>query len=65
MVDKMIIVKEGSKWSAADGKRFHVIHVVDVDGRTWVHYEQDGVKESREFSCYLESFLERFKAVLE
>ena len=27
----MIIVKEGSKWSAADGKRFHVIHVVDVD----------------------------------
>jgi len=53
--------KEGSKWSGSDNKVFHVIHVVDVDGHTWVHYEQDKVNESREFSCYLESFLQRFR----
>jgi hypothetical protein len=65
MVDKMIQIKEGSKWSGTDGKRFHVIHVVETDGHTWVHYEQDGVLESREFSCYIESFLERFKELPE
>jgi len=62
----MTKVKEGSKWGGGDGKRFHVIHVIKAeDGHTWVHYEQDGVKESREFSCYIESFLERFRALPE
>jgi hypothetical protein len=61
----MKIIKEGSKWSGNDGKKFHVIHVVEVDGKTWVHYEQDNVTESREFSCYIESFLERFRELPE
>jgi len=56
----MTKVKEGSRWSSLDGKVFHVMHVVDVEGHTWVHYEQDNILESREFSCYLESFLQRF-----
>jgi hypothetical protein len=53
-------IKEGSKWGSPDGKKFHVIHVVDVDNHTWVHYEQDNILESREYSCYIESFLQRF-----
>lgn len=62
----MTQVKEGSKWAGADGRRFHVIHVVEAsDGHFWIHYEQDNVKESREFSCYIESFLERFRELPE
>ena len=53
--------KEGSRWEGHSGSVFHVIHVVEVDGNTWVHYEQDKINESREFSCYLESFLQRFR----
>jgi hypothetical protein len=54
------MVKEGTKWGSADGKVFHVIHRVEVDGKIWIHYEQDNCKECREFSCYEESFLLRF-----
>ena len=57
--------KEGSKWGGTDGKVFHVMHVIDVEGKTWVHYEQDKINESREFSCYLESFLQRFNPLPE
>jgi hypothetical protein len=52
--------KVGSVWSSTDGKKFHVIHVVELDGHTWVHYEQDKINESREYSCYVETFLSRF-----
>lgn len=53
--------KVGSRWGDTDAKIFHVMAVVELDGHTWVHYEQDKVNESREFSCYLESFLQRFR----
>jgi hypothetical protein len=61
MVDRMKI-KEGSKWSGSNGRKFHVIHVVELDGHTWVHYidEQAKENENREYSCYIESFLSRF-----
>ncbi len=56
------MVKEGSKWSNSNGKIFHVIHVVELEGHTWVHYIMENADEhsNREFSCYQESFLTRF-----
>ena len=54
------MVKVGSKWGSPDGKVFHIIHRVEIDGQWWVHYEQDGCNECREFSCYEDSFLLRF-----
>lgn len=54
------MVKEGTRWGSSDGKIFHVIHRVEIDGKIWIHYEQDNCKECREFSCYEESFLLRF-----
>jgi hypothetical protein len=55
-------VKNGSRWAGSNGKVYHVLHVVELEGHTWVHYiletnEQDITKE---FSCYRESFLSRF-----
>ena len=57
-------VKEGTRWSSGDGNVFHVMNVVEVDGHTWVHYEQDNVPESRTFSCWVESFTSRFIPIL-
>lgn len=54
------MVKEGTRWTSYDGKVFHVVHVIEIEGKTWVHYEQDNVEESRCFSCYEESFVSRF-----
>ena len=56
------MVKQGSRWSSTDGKIFHVLHVVELEGHTWVHYIHETTDESqtREYSCYEESFLSRF-----
>ena len=62
------MVKEGSKWTgASDNIKFHVIHVIEIDGHTWVHYIKDNAPEdsNREYSCYLESFLSRFRPIPE
>jgi len=62
------MVTEGSKWTGVTGNdKFHVIHVVELDGHTWVHYIKENAPEdtTREFSCYLESFLSRFRAIPE
>ena len=61
----MTKVKEGSVWRTTDDKKFRVLSVTEVEGHTWVHYRQDlGIKvpvvECKEFSCYIESFVERF-----
>ena len=59
-----MIIKEGSKWWAGCDKKFVVLHVIEQDGHTWVHYrdEKNRLSESgpREYSCYVESFLSRF-----
>jgi hypothetical protein len=55
------MVKEGSIWYSADGKRFHVIHRVEIDGHAWVHYIEENKENCREYSCYEESFLLRFR----
>ena len=59
-------VKPGTVWQGSDHTRFVVIDVVDIEGNTWVHYRQDlgmhvAVKECKEYSCYLESFEQRFR----
>ena len=59
-----MIIKEGTKWRTSSDKQFVVLHVIEQDGHTWVHYrdEKNLPSESapREYSCYVESFLSRF-----
>jgi hypothetical protein len=56
--------KDGSKWYGNNrDDAFHVLHTIELDGQTWVHYIKETKHETnevREFSCYLESFLQRF-----
>lgn len=61
----MKIPKEGSKWSSSDGDRFHVLHTIELQGNMWIHYIKEDIKEPREYSCYLESFLQRFREMPE
>jgi hypothetical protein len=62
------MVTEGSKWVGVTGNdKFHVIHVVELDGHIWVHYIKENAPEdsNREYSCYEESFLSRFRELPE
>jgi hypothetical protein len=63
----MTIIKEGSKWDNGQGKIFRVLHTIEVKGHTWVHYIKDNASEdeTREYSCYQESFLSRFNSLPE
>ncbi len=58
------MVKIGSVWRTTDDKRFRVINVVEAEGHTWVHYRNElpgfNQTEAKEYSCYVESFVERF-----
>ena len=58
----MTMIREGSKWNGGDHKIFRVLHTIEVEGHTWVHYIKDNAPEdeTREYSCYQESFLSRF-----
>ncbi len=54
-------VTVGSRWWSGESKQFIVLDVVTIEDHTWVHYRTDDNKENpREYSCYLESFLQRF-----
>jgi hypothetical protein len=60
----MNIPKTGSRWTSPDNYViFRVLHTIELDGRTWIHYcqEDDG---DQSYSCYVESFLERFREIL-
>jgi hypothetical protein len=57
--------KQGSKWRGNDRDVFHVIQTVELEGHTWVHYIKENAKNPQEYSCYLESFLQRFNEILE
>jgi hypothetical protein len=54
-------VEAGQIWESID-KEFRVIEIVEIERNTWVHYIQE--KTGQEYSCYLESFVNRFKPVL-
>ena len=57
-------VTVGSLWRSSDEKKFRVIHIVEQEGHTWVHYRDETrgpfAKETNEYSCYIESFTQRF-----
>jgi hypothetical protein len=57
------MIKAGSKWSNVTGQEFRVLDVVELEGHTWVHYIKENAPEDdiREYSCYIESFLQRFR----
>lgn len=59
------MVKEGSLWSDNHGKEFRVLHVIELEGNTWVHYRTEppkghSAKDCKEFSCFAEAFEARF-----
>ena len=52
------MIKLDSSWHGPDHSECVVISVTECkDGHTWVHYRNT---KGQEFSCYEESFLERF-----
>ena len=59
------MIKVGSKWVGNENNIFRVIHVIELDNHTWVHYIKDNAPEdsNREYSCYEESFLSRFREI--
>jgi hypothetical protein len=62
----MKAVTVGSRWWGGSDTRFIVIDVITIEGYTWVHYRDDKSKENpKEYSCYLESFLQRFTGLPE
>jgi hypothetical protein len=61
----MTIVNSGSVWISPIHGKFRVI---ELQGRIWIHYREESKHklaaiECREYSCYLESFIERFTEV--
>lgn len=59
------MVKEGSIWTDGHGKWFRVLHIVELEGNTWVHYRTEpppgqSAKDCKEYSCFLEAFEARF-----
>lgn len=62
------MIKQGSKWTGGKRDVFVVLHIVEQDGHTWVHYRSEKSEENgtpREYSCYQESFLSRFRLLPE
>ena len=62
------MIKDGTIWHSID-KKFVVLHTIELEGHTWVHYREHNPKKStlecKEYSCYQESFLERFSPLPE
>jgi len=57
--------KDGSRWTGNGQDTFRVLHTVELTDHTWVHYIKENIDTGpREYSCYLESFLERFTPIL-
>jgi len=57
---KTQLPEDGSKWIGTDYKIiFTVLHSIELDGNTWIHYRDN----KQEYSCYVESFLERFNEI--
>lgn len=56
-------VTPGSRWTDSQGCHYHVISVQEIEGNRWVYYHKDTAQdhENKDFSCYLESFLARFR----
>jgi hypothetical protein len=61
------MITEGSCWSSNNGEIFQVISKAEIEGHRWIFYRllTKNTEEVKEFSCYEESFLERFYQVPE
>jgi hypothetical protein len=62
------MIKEGTCWTGLGGKVFLVLKKIELDGHTWIHYRdyRHNIEDQvREYSCYEESFLERFHVLPE
>jgi hypothetical protein len=59
------MIKEGTRWWAGEGKKFIILALVEEDKNIWVHYREDIGDPPKEYSCYLESFLQRFNQLPE
>lgn len=58
------MVKPGSKWTGTQGAEFVVITTAEINGVVWVHYRKahtGGDVALEEYSCFLESFQQRFR----
>ena len=56
-------IDAGTLWAGNDRKKFIVISTVVIDERKWIYYRDEETlypNEPREYSCYEESFLDRF-----
>ena len=60
----MTTVKVGSVWEGNDRKQFIVLSTIEKDGHVWVHYRENGKDQNQEYSCYVESFINRFRETL-
>ena len=60
------IVEPGSKWVSTDFVKFQVIDTTEINGQKWVYYRKlkSSPEECREYSCFLESFLNRFTKIV-
>lgn len=62
------MIKDGTIWEGND-KKFVVLHTIELEGNNWVHYREynpgKAVLECKEYSCYAESFLLRFRQIPE
>ena len=57
-----IKIEVQSRWRDGEGNCFQIIHLVeDEQGHEWVHYRRE--RDAMEFSCWTESFLQRFTEV--
>jgi|SanBayMetagenome_1026888.scaffolds.fasta_scaffold03770_8 hypothetical protein len=56
----IINLEKNTIWTDGRGQKFQVLDVVDVEGKTWVHYINRDTEHSKEYSCYAESFVSRF-----
>ena len=59
------MVKAGTRWWGGDKKQFVILALVEEGEHIWVHYREDKGDPPREYSCYLESFLLRFRQLPE
>jgi hypothetical protein len=60
------MVKKNTRWSGGDEKIFRVIDTLEIDGKKWVYYRLENSDiDPKEFSCYEESFIHRFRQILD
>ena len=63
------MVEAGTLWWAGEDKKFRVLNVTEIEGHTWVHYREEKkiypCPDCKEYSCYIESFVQRFSPATE